>query len=72
MLAPGNPMASVLKVLFREDLHISGTEVFHLGKVSHCSENASEICGRKSLSCFLMELESLIGSVCVEAGELVL
>lgn len=27
-------MAPVLKVLFREDLHFSGTEVFHLGKDS--------------------------------------
>lgn len=74
MLATGNPMDSVLRVLFREELHVSGTEVFHLGKasLSYCSENASETCGRKSLSCFLMELESLIGSVCAEAGELVL
>lgn len=34
MLAAMNPMASVLKVFFREDLHVSGTEVFHLGKGS--------------------------------------
>lgn len=40
--------------------------------VSYWSENAHEICRRKSLSCFLMELESLTGSVCAEGGELVL
>lgn len=34
VLATVNPMAPVLKVLFREDLHVSGTEVFHLGKAS--------------------------------------
>lgn len=35
MLATVNPVALVcLKVLFREDLHASGTEVFHLGKAS--------------------------------------
>lgn len=34
MLATMNPMAPVLKILFREDLHVSGTEVFHLDKGS--------------------------------------
>lgn len=67
-------MASVLKVVFKEDLRVIETDVFHLDKasLSYWSENAGEIRGRKSLSCFLMELESLIGSACAEGGELVL
>lgn len=34
VLAAVNPVAPALKVLCREDLHVSGTEVFHLGKIS--------------------------------------
>lgn len=40
--------------------------------LSYCFENTGEICRGKSLSCFLMELRSLTGSVCAEGGELVL